>query len=135
MAVTPWAELSSGAPRHDRAGRYVETIEEPFWAARPKFYFVNGVEMEFFGIRALAVALGRSPETIRRWEATRIMPRLSYWRHFENPRARRRLWTRSQIEEVVRIAREEGVLGHKVANFDLTNFSERMFAMAQLWRG
>ncbi len=39
---------------------------------------VNGQQLVLYPIRSLAWALGRSPYTIRRWEAQGILPRATY---------------------------------------------------------
>jgi hypothetical protein len=86
------------------------------WDARPVVYIYNGVSREFFTIGHLADALGRSPVTIRSWESKGLLPKSPY----RSPRPRgeslpgvakgKRLWTRDQIEGIMRLAREEGVI-------------------------
>lgn len=87
------------------------------WDKKPVVYVHNGITREFFTIGHLADAFGRSPVTIRSWESKGVMPNTPY----RSPRPRgealpgkkskgRRLWTRSQIEGMLRIAREEGVI-------------------------
>jgi hypothetical protein len=86
------------------------------WDVRPVVYIYNGVSREFFTIGHLADALGRSPVTIRSWESKGLLPKSPY----RSPRPRgeslpgvakgKRLWTRDQIEGILRLAREEGVI-------------------------
>lgn len=87
------------------------------WDERPTFYLFNGVQREFFTISHLASALDRSPVTIRSWENKGLLPRTPY----RSPRPQRgslpgktakgrRLWTRRQIDGVIRLAREENVI-------------------------
>jgi hypothetical protein len=90
------------------------------WADKPLKYMVNGVEQEFFTIGHLARAIGYSVQSIRAWENTRLLPKSRY--RTPTPRRAnqpvhitkgRRLWTREQIEGIVRIASEEGVILNK----------------------
>lgn len=93
----------------------VETA--PDWSAKPLRYMVGGVEQEFYTIGHLANALGYSVQSIRAWENTQLLPKSRY--RTPNPRKAnqpahitkgRRLWTREQIEGILRIAAEEGVI-------------------------
>ena len=87
------------------------------WDKKPVVYIHGGVEREFFTIGHLADALGKSPVTIRSWENKGMLPKSPY----RSPRPRgetlpgnrtkgKRLWTRGQIEGILRIAREQGVI-------------------------
>lgn len=91
--------------------------ESTDWADKPLKYKVNGKDQEFFSIGHLANALGYSVQSIRAWEQNNLLPRSP----FRAPTPRRanqpeqvvkgrRLWTREQIEGILRIAQEEGVL-------------------------
>ena len=73
---------------------------------------VNGIEVEFFTIGQLAAVLNRKPVTIRMWEREGIIPSSGWTKpgRDRDPRGKRRLWTRAQVEGIWRIAREEGVL-------------------------
>jgi hypothetical protein len=90
---------------------------ESGWDENPKRYMVKGVEREFFTISHLSAALGRSAVTIRSWENKGKIPRTPY--RSPTPRGNSlpgttakgmRLWTREQIDGVLNIAREEGVV-------------------------
>ncbi len=82
------------------------------WDHKPRKYVVAGTETEFFTVGQLATALGRQPVTIRKWEREGVIPKST----FQSPgrdgdvRGRRRLYTREQVEGIVHIAHEEGVL-------------------------
>lgn len=87
------------------------------WDEKPTFYNHKGKLTEFFTISHLSVALGRKPVTIRSWENKGLMPKSPY----RSPRPQRgsipgkeakgrRLWTRPQIEGILKIAREEQVI-------------------------
>jgi len=90
------------------------------WASKPIKYMVAGEEREFYTIGHLARALGYSVQSIRAWENTQLLPKSRY----RSPNQRRanqpehltkgkRLWTREQIEGILRIASEEGVILNK----------------------
>jgi hypothetical protein len=126
MDMTPWEDLVNGRSDQGRErDEDARTRTEPAWAKHPVWAVVNGVELELHPIGALAMALGRSPRTLRRWEHDGVIPPCCYWRRFDDVNARRRLYTRATIEGLVRIAAMEGVLGGKVADFALTHFSAR----------
>lgn len=93
---------------------------------------VQGLEVEFFSIGDLARVLNRQPVTIRAWENEGILPTSGWTKPGKDrdPRGRRRLWTRPQIEGIWRIAREEGVLdpGPRI-NILKTKFPTRVKAL------
>jgi len=91
--------------------------ETPVWDAKPVYYFVAGVNQEFFLISAVARALDYSVQSIRAWETAGLLPNTP----FRSPRAKgmmaggrsnkgRRLWTREQVEGILRLARKHGVI-------------------------
>jgi hypothetical protein len=90
----------------------------PFWAPRPRT-FDQRPGVEFFEIRILARALGRSSGTMRTWTTNGWLPEARYRAH------RRRLYTRAQIEGLRQIADEEGLLHDKRRNPASTHFPQR----------
>src|SRR3954469_17805478 len=91
--------------------------DRPLWDERPLYYMVNGEKQEFFIIGHLAKALGYSVQSIRAWEDKGLLPRSP----FRSPRTRgpvaggrsdkgKRLWTREQVEGIVRIAKAHKVI-------------------------
>jgi hypothetical protein len=98
------------------------------WDAKPRKYVVAGVETEFYTLGNLAQALGRQSVTIRKWEREGIIPKSTYQSpgRDDDPRGRRRLYTREQIEGIVRIAHEEGVLVSHQKPLKATNFTVRV---------
>lgn len=100
----------------------------PFDGVTPRIYDVNGQTVEFFTIGQLAAALNRKPVTLRKWEAQGILPAATFQapNPGKDPRARRRLYTRAQAEGIVRIAREEGLLGDEPKRVGSTRFTERV---------
>jgi len=83
---------------------------DPEWDRHPRKYQVNGVEREFFTIGHLALALGRRPVTLRLWEREGIIPKATYQINSESKNGRRRLYSREQVEGLVKLAVEEGIL-------------------------
>jgi len=90
------------------------------WDARPVRYMVGGEVREFYTISHLAAALGYSVQSIRAWEDKGLLPRSP----FRSPRTRKpvaggrsdkgkRLWTREQVEGIVRLARRHRVILNK----------------------
>ena len=75
------------------------------WDARPREVTFKGRELELFTRGHLAKALNRKVVTIRRMERTGVLI---------HPRLRNRhgvwLYTRAQVEALVQLAAEEGVL-------------------------
>lgn len=87
------------------------------WDAKPVYYLVGGERKEFFTISHLAKALGYSQQSIRSWEAQGLLARSPY----RSPRTSKpvaggrsnkgkRLWTRQQIEGILRIAKRHKVI-------------------------
>jgi hypothetical protein len=105
-------------------------------------------EMELYTIGVLALALNRDSRTIRTWERLGRIP-LAQWNNFVHDagcasdkggdcdcppmdvRAHRRLYTRTQIEGMVSIAAEEGILENTARHITKTKFTERVL---QQWR-
>lgn len=87
------------------------------WDARPRRYFVNGVKQEFFTVGQVALALQRTSRTIRWWEGKEVIPpatfRAAAPKRSKVKEAGDRLWTRAQVEVMIRVAQEEGVLAGK----------------------
>jgi hypothetical protein len=84
------------------------------------------VDREFFTVGQLAAALGRRSVTIRKWEREGIIPAPTFNAESSDPRGRRRLYGREQVEGIVRIAAEEGILDSPKAAITKTRFTERV---------
>lgn len=93
------------------------------WSSNPRTYVVDGNEYEFFSIGDLAAALDRRPGTIRLWERQGYIPE-----GIRSPSVhegkRQRIYTRPQIEGIVRIAAEVGILGEARPRIEKTRFRE-----------
>lgn len=93
----------------------------------------DGSLHRFYRIGELARALGRSSETIRRWERYGWLPRPPRTGTASNVRGQRRAYPADFAEAVVDIAEEEGIIGRKVASFSRTKFADRVMALPQDW--
>lgn len=91
---------------------------------------ISGYEVECFTTGQLANLLGgRKAVTIRAWEAEGILPKSGYYvpGRDGDVRGRRRYYTRTQVEGVLDIAREEGVLYPSTkTSISKTRFTERV---------
>lgn len=93
------------------------------WDAKPKFVELKGLTIEAFYRSALAKALNREIGTIRALEQKGVLctPRLKDGR-------KRWLYTRDQIEDLVRLAEEEDVLDPRYRR----SFSDRFVKEAHV---
>lgn len=93
-----------------------------------KTYTIKGKPVELFGIGQVAEALNREPVTIRSWERKGFIPRATFSKPGANqdPRGRRRLWSRAQVEALVRIAQEEGILSDTHKQVTRTQFARKV---------
>ncbi|MFI3211679.1 MAG: MerR family transcriptional regulator, partial [Peptostreptococcaceae bacterium] len=81
---------------------------------------MKGEPLELFYIDKLASELGRTPQTIRKWEVSGILPNPIF-----KDKHNRRLYSLEQIEVIVECAVKSNVRqGYSVAN---TLFSRRVF--------
>jgi len=121
----------SSTPLDFEARKAVKEKEIGEWDAKPLIFNVGGVPTEFFTIGQLATALGnRSANTLRAWEKEAIIPKSPYVKSSQDPRGRRRLYTRAMVEGMVRIAQEEGVLWpHKGTRLTETQFTPRVLQL------
>jgi hypothetical protein len=97
---------------------------------KPRIYNVGGKDVEFFTVGELAKALNREPGTIRKWENTGIIPKTFYSSPSEDPRGKRRLYTRLMIEGIVKIAIEEKVFyPEETRNIKGTDFTSKIVSL------
>jgi hypothetical protein len=111
-------------------------VQRAEWYSNPIVKTINGRAFDFYTIGQLAEALGLKPVTVRKWETMGWLPRPLV--HTPPPKwnlpgkrpAGKRLWTRGQVEGIVRIAREEGMLqaAHLVPS-DKSAFTQRIVAL------
>lgn len=88
--------------------------------AKKQTITLNGEELELFYVDKLASELGRTPQTIRKWEVSGILPKPIF-----KDKNNRRLYSQEQIDAIVDCAERSNIRqGYSVAN---TNFSPRVF--------
>jgi len=133
-AVQPWSEISgtsfdarveAAEPRAPRA-RVTLPDDGPWWAAYPKYYWLNGEIVELYFVGALAAALGRCSASVRRLERDGVLPPAPFQIARGLDGTKRRCYARQHIERIVAIADDEGVLGRKVADYRRTAFTARV---------
>ncbi|WP_063728955.1 hypothetical protein [Streptomyces sp. RTd22] len=98
------------------------------WDTKPQVKPFNGGYREFFGIGDLAKALRRDAVTMRKWESGGVIPKATYVISGKTANGNRRLYTREQIEAMVRIAEEEGLFDGDPRGIRITDtrFTERV---------
>jgi hypothetical protein len=112
----------TAAPQEDKEPGVLDEMIETL--GEPVVFSVNGIDVEFFLIGQLAAALGRSATTLRRWESQGTIPRSGYTKPSKDSRGRRRLYSRAQVEGIIRIYIDEGVW--KTGRIKGTEFSARV---------
>ena len=75
------------------------------WDSRPQHLYFEERNITFYTRGALATALNRKVVTIRTWEANGVLCRS----RLKNTRGQY-IYTREQIEDLIKLADEEGVL-------------------------
>lgn len=100
-------------------------------------FSIGGREVELFSIGQLATALNRKPATIRKWEQDGTIPKATFTKPgADHKHGRRRLYSRAQIEALVRIAQEEGILTHTSRQITKTQFKAKaLHAFRQIAAG
>lgn len=80
----------------------------------------KGEELDLYYIGTLAEMLGRTTQTVRKWEVSGILPDSLF-----RDKLGRRMYTLEQIQTIVECAEQSNVRqGYSVAN---TNFSPRVY--------
>jgi hypothetical protein len=92
------------------------------WDSRPQHLYFDDRNITFYSRGALATALNRQVVTIRTWESKGILCRS----RLKNTRGQY-IYTREQIEDLVKLAEEEGVLDPNYRNA----FSDRFIREAR----
>ncbi|HEX6393104.1 MAG TPA: hypothetical protein VFZ97_06655 [Acidimicrobiales bacterium] len=111
----------------------IETAGEGGWHDDQRLfrdYLFCDETVRLYGIGALAAATGKKASTIRKWIETRVILDSG----FRTPGIRgtlgdagRRLWTGEQIDAIVKIGSDEGVVGvRRPRRMSDTNFPERL---------
>jgi hypothetical protein len=77
---------------------------------KPLILVLRGRDTEFFTIGQVAAAIGRKAGTLRAWENKGVLPTSGYTKPSDDPRGRRRLYTRPQAEGIIRLAKSHNVM-------------------------
>jgi hypothetical protein len=108
--------------------------DPPDWG-KPKLFNINGETTEFYTVGQLAAAMRRSPVTIRKWERLGHIPIASFRTPGNVRQKARRLYSRAQLEIMVSIAADEGLMDgtvdaqgilHPKKGITDTNFTDRV---------
>lgn len=117
-------------PNRNQKTTTVEPDKEDSWDAHPRSFRVGGKSHEFFTTGNLAQALNRRPGTIRSWEREGLLPKSIFQSPSKDPRGRRRLYTRAQVEGIIQIAMEEGLFQDQFHTpINKTAFTEKVLAL------
>lgn len=124
-------------PGSDREiGDPIGPPEPPDWG-KPLMMTNKGVLSEYYTVGQLATALRRSSVTVRKWERLGYIPIASFRTPGQVRQKARRLYSRAQLEIIVSIAADEGLMDGKVdergilhprRGINETKFTERVSA-------
>ncbi len=105
-------------------------LRDPLDGLTGRLYKIKGNDVELFTITELSQALNRQPVTIRKWETKGILPKATFTKPGAggDPRGRRRLYSRAQVEALVQIATEEKVLHDLHRQVTRTQFKTKALA-------
>lgn len=95
-----------------------------------KQYTIGGKPVELYTIGQVAEVLNRKPVTIRKWEREGVIPSATFVKPGANGdvRGRRRLYSRAQVEALLRIAMEEKILNDLHKQITKTEFKQKALA-------
>lgn len=121
------AEEDVHYPGSKKVRRAVAKPPDP-WDSLPHLDLpYKGETRRFYTVGVLAEKLGRQPQAIRKWERLGYLPMTRYRTNSRRVNGQKRLYTREQIEGIVRIATEEGVIGGETnRNVSATEFPAKV---------
>ena len=101
-------------------------------AQKQRFRLPNGSEIDLFYIGSLASALGRTTNTIRKWEIAGIIPDPCFQDNFG-----RRLYSQEQIDAIVKCAERAKIKqGASIANTSFSLWCRReLDALKEKYKG
>ena len=101
-------------------------------ALKQRFKLPNGSEIDLFYIGSLASALGRTTNTIRKWEIAGIIPDPCFQDKFG-----RRLYSQEQIDAIVKCAERAKIKqGASIANTSFSLWCHReLDALKEKYKG
>lgn len=112
-------------PGSKRKRRAVSGSKDPWDHVPHVDLLVRGSPHRFYTVGVLAAALDRKPPSMRKWERLGYLPDSGFRSPSKSVKGQRRLYTKEQIEGVVRIATEEGLMGETNPNIAGTAFPAR----------
>lgn len=129
-------ERYPGSKRKRREAPEVTVLDDESWDAKPLVKFMDGREVEFYLLGALAKALGKSPVTIRLWERRSYIPRSPYRlpSHINSKGKEipgKRVFTRELIQIAVEEFSKRGLLG--AARVEWKHHDDLTIALYERW--
>lgn len=102
---------------------------------RPFLIRIEGQVIEVVSIAGLARALGRSSQTIRRWERNGLIPRAPIWLPSDDIHAVRRLYPTSLVAQIAKITERKpcGSLERQRMVFDAWSSTMRSLRTPNQW--
>lgn len=107
---------------------------------QPKNYLVNGVDVPYYGLGAVAHVLGRETATLRGWETLGFLPKPPAIYRSKDPKdpvtkkhGQRRLYPEELVIGIYEIARQEGILDKRQPIKD-TNFPQRVRTLFRAYK-
>lgn len=92
---------------------------------KKKYRLPNGEEVDLFYIGSLASALGRSPNAIRKWEISGVIPDSCFRDSFG-----RRMYSQEQIDAIVQCAERAKIKqGLSIANTSFSTWVHKELAI------
>lgn len=110
--------------------RALEVSGDPDWlhAGRTLRVPLRGDLIDVFPISAMARALGRSSESVRRLIREGVLPEARYRSPARTEAGRKRLWTREELLAVAVVAEELGVRGRRPRRWSDSELAARLAA-------
>jgi hypothetical protein len=116
----------------DKTNAFQQAALEQLDLGPGQWMIARGTPTEFFTIGALARALNRKPVTLRKLEAVGQLPKSGRRDARVQGKGKRRLYTRAQIDDAVRIAADEGILVETWRPTSKTRFGDRLIEAWQV---
>lgn len=134
LATIPGSRKKLADDRAERDSRRPQKVKKELstnWDRRPLKRAVGHTTMEFFTASALAEALGKQRVTVNKWIRRGWLPKPHYRTPVSGGNGGYKLWTRAEIEAIVKVAEEENIFAEYHPDIaDIERFAARM---KQLW--
>lgn len=93
---------------------------------KTSFTLPSGEVIDLFYINVLAEAIGRTPQSVRKWELAGVIPRTCF-----NDQYNRRLYSQEQIDAVVRCIEESRLSSHRRTTYKFSALCTTAFKELQ----